>query len=1035
MLMLPRSADFVIATLAVLKSGGCYVPVHESFPAERLRRIAAETGAALVVTDASGLPRARELDLPVVTPGDPGPAGVPASAPDVRVDPEQLAYVMYTSGSTGTPKGVAVTHRDVVELTLDRRWRGGAHACVLLHSSTAFDASTYELWVPLLTGGRLAVAPRDLDVAELRRLLAAHPVTGLWLTAGLFTVLAQEAPDCFAAVREVWTGGDVVPADAVRRVRAACPHTTVVDGYGPTEMTTFALSHPVGPAERVPDALPIGRPLDGVRRYVLDDSLDPVPPGVPGELYLAGAGLARGYTGRAGLTAERFVADPYGPAGSRMYRTGDTVRLTRDGEARFVGRADDQVKIRGFRIEPGEIAAVLAAAPGIAQAEVLVREDPAPHGGTGGTRAKRLVGYVVPEDGAAPDSTDTGALTARLAAVLPDYMVPSAFVALDGMPLTANGKVDRRALPAPDAPDVPAGTGPRTERERVLCDIFASTLGLPTVGADQGFFSLGGDSISSIQLVSAARRAGLVFAVRDVFEHRTPAGLAEIAAEADAGTAETEGDGAGMGDVPATPILAWLAELGGPVDSFHQSALLQVPAGTRDDALAGAVRAVLDHHDALRARLGADGRTLTIPPAGAHADGCLVRVDAAGLRGTGLTELVHEQARQAAAALDPRAGRMLRAVWLDRGPEESGRLLVVGHHLVVDGVSWRILLPDLAEAYGALCAGGEPALQPVRTSLRGWARTLADAARTPERTAQLGHWSRTVGGVPPLLEGRGLDAARDTHATARSLSLRLDAGTTGAVLTRVPEMFHAGVEDVLLAGLILALDGWKEHSSGNSVLVDLEGHGRRDELFPGTDLSRTVGWFTSIHPVRLDAGWLDTEDAWSGGEAAGTLLKRVKEQLRAVPEHGLGYGMLRYLNPRTAPELAGHRGAELGFNYLGRFGAAGTGDWATAPESGALGGGADPRMPLAHVLEVNSLAEDGPDGPRLVAHWRWAGELLGADRVRPLAESWFQALEALAAHAERPGAGGLTPSDIGVPSLSQDEIDELASDLEADWQK
>jgi amino acid adenylation domain-containing protein len=511
-----RSVEMVVSIVAALKAGGAYVPLDPRYPAARMRRILEETSTSVLLTDRVMRERASALPVSVVVVDDDRSlAEEPDHDPGVAVQPGQLAYVMYTSGSTGAPKGVMVTHRDVVGLALDRAFQGGGHERVLLHSPLAFDASTYELWAPLLSGGEVVVAPPgELSLAALERAIAREKVTGLFLSAGLFQLLAEESPTALAGVREVWAGGDVVPASSARRLLDRCPNLTVVDGYGPTETTTFATRHILHRGEPLPSTIPIGRPLDNRRVYVLDSALRPAPPDVVGDFYIAGVGVARGYLERRGLTAERFVADPFGPPGSRMYRTGDRGRLRADGSLELAGRVDQQVKVRGFRIELGEIEAALAGHADIAQVVVAVREDE--------PGDKRIVAYVAPIRG---KKVSASSLSAHVTAILPSFMVPSAFVVLDSLPLTPNGKVDREALPAPDVNRVI--DAPRTPREEALCGLFAEVLGLPGVGVDDSFFALGGHSLLTARLVSRIRSAfGVELSIRTLFENPTVAGLA-----------------------------------------------------------------------------------------------------------------------------------------------------------------------------------------------------------------------------------------------------------------------------------------------------------------------------------------------------------------------------------------------------------------------------------------------------------------------------------------------------------------------------
>ena len=572
---------------------------------------------------------------------------------------------------------------------------------------------------------------------------------------------------------------------------------------------------------------------------------------------------------------------------------------------------------------------------------------------------------------------------------------------------------------------------PRTPREEILCTLFGEVLGLPAVGVSDNFFELGGDSIISIQLVSRARRAGLVITPRAVFQHQTVEALAAVAAPAEGQTAVAPDIATGA--LPLTPIMHWLLERGGPIERFNQALLLQVPAGLHEAHLIGALQAVLDHHDALRLRLivpaqGA-GFSLEVLPAGrVDAKRCLRRIDVCGLDEDARRACIGQQAQAAEARLAPAAGVMVQAVWFDAGAEQAGRLLLTIHHLAIDGVSWRILVPDLAAAWAAVARGEAVALAARGTSFRRWAHRLAGEAQDAGRLAQLGYWTQLLSKPALSLVAGGLDPARDVSGGAGHLTLRLPAAITGALLTRVPAAFHGGINDVLLTGLVLAVTGWcRRHGrgAGTAVLMDLEGHGR-EEIFADVDLSRTLGWFTSLYPVRLDPGALDLAEALAGGPALGRALKTIKEQLRAVADNGLGYGLLRHLNAQTASQLAGFPVPQLGFNYLGRFPAGGEADWAAAAETVTLGGG-DPTLPLAHCIEVNAFTADGGDGATLAATWTWAPALFSPEEVSDLAAGWFAALAALVRHVEQPGAGGRSPCDLPLLALSQAEIERLES--------
>nr|WP_089299344.1 non-ribosomal peptide synthetase [Actinoplanes regularis] len=984
-LCLPRSVEMVAAMLGVWRVGAAFVPLDPQLPAARREFMTVDGGTSLVLSDWD---RSWE-------------SGADVQA--AQLDGRDLAYVIYTSGSTGTPKGVAVAHAGVASLAqvmapvLDV----SAGTAALQFASFSFDASVLDVVTVLGAGGSLVIADGEQrqDMAALSRLVRDANVQ---VASVVPSLLAALDPAQVAGIRRWVLGAEFLSADLASRWSAG---SQVWNTYGPTEATVITTAAPV--TLPVAGAGPsMGRPIGNARVLVLDEFLQPVPVGVVGEVYIGGLGLARGYVNRPDLTAHRFVADPSG-VGGRLYRSGDLARWDSEGLLHFAGRSDEQVKIRGFRIEPAEVQAVLQQHPEVAQAAVVARDN-------------QLIGYLV----AASNELDVAAVREFAAGRLPEYMLPTLLV-LDTLPLNANGKLDQAALPAPDLPTT--GRAAATATEEILCELFAEILGIESVPADASFFELGGDSIMSMLLVSRARRAGLTITARNIFEHRTPAALATVATTEDHATTGEPG----TGDIPLTPVMHELLHRAGDhLDQVYQSTVVVTPAGLDLDTLTASLQALVDHHDMLRATLHTD--RLTVPEPGiVNAGEWTERVDAAGIDGEEFDDLIDRHLREAAERLDPRNGVMAQFVWFDRGPDVQGRLQLVVHHLVMDAVSWRFLVPDLAEAYTTLAAGREVALQPVPTSFRHWSRALTAQAGSPERRAELPHWLETLRDPDPAITVQPVDPARDTGATMRQMSLRLPTDVTTSLLTTVPTAFHAGVEDILLTGFAAAIGEWRRTQGRKSrgVLVDLEGHGRVP-LGDGVELSRTAGWFTNSYPVRLDPGATDFAGLRAGRPVAGQAVKRVKEQLRATPDDGLGYGMLRHLNAETSTELDGLRSAQIGFNYLGRFSDNADGpdgrqrDW--QPTAGGRGGGGTGNdIPVMHPLEAMGVVRDLSEGPHLSLVLSWAADLMEEPTIRELLDLWASALTGLVIHTADTGNGGYTPSDFPLVDLSQDELDDF----------
>ncbi len=861
----PRSAELVAAMLGVVQAGAAYLPIDPGYPAERISFMLTDTRPAAVLCTAATaelLDAAAGDGVPRVVLDDPATAAaIAAGQPlSVRVRPGDVAYVMYTSGSTGVPKGVAVTHAGVAVLAGDRCWGDGAGMAMLAHAPFAFDASTMELWIPLLRGGQVVVAPAgEVDAGVIGRLAARGVVDVVHVTAGVFRVLAEESPGCFAGLAEVWTGGDVVPAAAVARVRAACPGVLIRHIYGPTEVTVCAAVYQLPAGQLAPEVLPVGRPRDNTRVFVLDAGLCPVPPGVTGELYVAGAGVARGYLGRPALTAERFVVCPFGPAGARMYRTGDLARWSAAGELVFAGRADAQVKIRGFRIEPGEIETVLAAHPAVAQAAVLAREDQ--------PGQKRLVGYVVPTS---TGGVDVQVLREHVAARLPEYMVPAAVVVLDVLPVTVNGKLDRGALPAPEFGGALISREPRTAAEEIVCGLFAEVLGLERVGAEDSFFELGGDSLLAMRLIARVRAVlDAEVPIRGLFTDPSPAGIARLA------------ESGGAGRTPLAPVarpevvplsfgqqrMWFLNRLEGAGPVYNMPLALRLTGDLDAEVLEAALGDVADRHESLRTIFPETGGTprqeILAGPAGRPA---------LAVRQAADDDLPDLLAEEAARGFDLRTELPWRAALWTVSPSEHV-LMIVMHHIAGDGWSMGVLARDLGGAYATRSTGQAPHWAPLPVQYADyaiWQRNVLGSEDDPDSPAarQLAYWRQALAGIPEEIP---LPADRPRPASASHQG--------GLVKVRAGADVHAGLVDAARAGgatLFMVVQAalavlLSRHGGGDDIPVGTSIAGRGDAA-----LDDLVGFFLNTLVLRTDL---------SGDPTFTELVARIRETDLAAYAH------------------------------------------------------------------------------------------------------------------------------------------------------
>jgi amino acid adenylation domain-containing protein/non-ribosomal peptide synthase protein (TIGR01720 family) len=997
-LCLDKNPELVVAMVGVLRAGAFFLPVDPQYARERIAGLLDDARPVLLLVDAVGAAR---VPAGVVTAqwridaelGREGAGPKPKELP--IVSPQDVAYLIYTSGSTGRPKGVLVENAGLANLAETQaaitRVRPGQR--VLQFASISFDASVSEIFLTLAGGAALWLEPRETVPApeEFARQLRDARIDHATLPPAL---LAALRPTDFPGLHTLLMAGEAASPELYR---AWSEGRVLFNAYGPTETSVCATMEEIATGA---EDITLGLPIANLTAYVVDDEGELQPLGVPGEIWVGGVGVARGYLGRPDLTAERFVPDPRATIpGARAYRTGDLGRVRPDGRIEFLGRVDDQVKIRGFRVEPGEIEAVLAQHPAVAGALVIAAADD--RGG------KYLVGYALAREGESPEPT---VLRAYLAERLPDYFVPRHVIVLTAWPLNASGKVDRRALPPPTMAEATTATDTAdhapllaSDLERLLASIWREVLHVPEVRPEDNFFELGGDSILSLQIVARAHQAGYALTPRQIFASPTIRGQAAVATRLEqGGSDDTE-----SGDVPLTPIQHWFFAQEQP-DAHHwnQSIVLDLRTAPPPERIARALAAVVERHGAFRLRFqrGADGAWVQRYAEAAPAPELAVHPIAA----------LEAVATQLQASLDLAKGPLWRAAYFVGQGGESPKLFLTIHHLVVDGVSWRILASDLASACAQAEAGGEIGLSAPNASFASWSRALGQRAQTADCGAELAYWRAVGRARGELPRDRPVSADARAVAAMERVSVELDAEATRSLLREASAVYRMRADEVLLTALASTLAEWTGRSAS---VISLENHGR-EALGDTIDVSRTVGWFTSLYPFRLE---LPT--------AAGPReqLIAVKESLRAVPHHGTGFGLLSRLHadPAVRTELAALPSAELCFNYLGQT------DHTLGPDAPfglmdlPVGPDLSPRGYRVHLIDINALVTEG----RLRIHWLFSNRVHSRLTIERLAERFVAQVRSLLAHCLSTDSGAPTPSDFTHVQLEASELDALLADL------
>ncbi|WP_458131692.1 non-ribosomal peptide synthase/polyketide synthase [Pseudomonas sp. R3-41] len=1000
---LPRSEGVIVALLAVLKAGGAYVPLDTSYPRERLAYLIEDSGLALLLTDSrvsaqlplEGADQVLELDRLDLS-------QQPSNAPAVCIDPQNLAYVIYTSGSTGNPKGVSVAHGPLAMhcQAIGERYEMRDSDCEFHFMSFAFDGA-HERWLTSLThGASLLIRDDSLWTPEQTyNAMGEHGVTVVAFPPVYLQQLAEHAEreGNPPKVRIYCFGGDAVPNASFERVKRALDPDYIINGYGPTETVVTPLIWKAGRDVACGAAYaPIGSRIGDRSAYVLDADLNLLPQGMAGELYLGGSGLARGYLNRPGLTAERFVADPFSRSGGLLYRTGDLVRQRADGTFDYLDRIDNQVKIRGFRIELGEVEASLQALEGVREAVVVAQEGAAGSG-------KRLVAYVVANEAVQKDFAEH--LRGQLKATLPAHMVPAYLLLLDRLPLTPNGKLDRKNLPKPDVSQLQQSyVAPRSALEQQLVSIWQDVLKLERVGLRDNFFELGGDSIVSIQVVSRARLVGIHFTPKDLFQHQTIEALAAVAQTG--ARLQLIDQQPATGETALLPIHQWF--FAQPIPDRHhwnQSVMLKPTQALDPQALERALGALVVHHDSLRLDFIEQDERWTARYRDVEAqaaDTLLWQADVADLAAL---EVLGNQAQR---SLRLAGGPLIRAL-LANLADGTQRLLLIVHHLVVDGVSWRILFEDLQSAYRQVLTDATVQLPAKTSAVNAWTAALQDYAAGAPLQAELSFWQQQLHGAPV---GLPWDNPQGGQQQGQAVTIRtaLDKKLTRQSLQQAPAAYRTQVNDLLLTALARVMVRW---TGDDSVWVQLEGHGRED-LFTDIDLSRTVGWFTSLFPARLTPV----------ADDIGASLKQIKEQLRAIPNKGVGFGALAHLGDDLAREtLQALAKPQLTFNYLGQFDGSfdAAADALFVPTTERGGEEVNLQAPLGSPLALDGQVFGG----ELDLSWTFSGELFNTATIQRLADDYLQELTALIVHCCDSHSRGVTPSDFPLARLTQAQLDTL----------
>ncbi|MEL4898617.1 amino acid adenylation domain-containing protein [Crocosphaera sp. Alani8] len=1016
-LYIDRSIDLIIAILAIHKIGATYLPLDPTLPQEGLDFRLKDVDVTALITQDNLFKNIQNFSRTLINLDIEKDKISEAKEENVNIEvsANNLAYIIYTSGSTGKPKAVAVEHKQLMNYVYSIIERLKLpEVCHFAHvSSLAADLGNTAIFPTLFMGGCLHLISenRVTDVNKLAEYCRRYPIDCLKIVPSHLSTLiaAANSPEEILPNQRLILGGETLNWTLVEQITEYKPECQIFNHYGPTETTIGVLTYPVNLEKRPQTAqtVPIGSPINNTQIYLLDRYLNPVSINVPGEIYIGGENLTRGYLNRSKLTDEKFITNPFNPE-QKLYKTGDLARYLGDGNIEFLGRVDNQVKLRGFRLELGEIEANLNKHQDIRDAIVLLRDN--------SQNNKYLVAYVTTHQDLVSNSHQLKAeIINYLKTQLPDYMIPRVFIFLKTLPLTTNGKIDRSQLPDPELCSISENyVAPSNAIEETLIRIWSDILGQEEIGINHNFFELGGDSILSIQIIARANQAGIKITPKQLFEHQTVAKLATVA---EINSRPSSEEGLTEGSAIITPIQKWFFEQNNP-ETFHwnQAVLLEVEENINIEYLEQSFKHLLLHHDGLRLIFKTEDNvwTQTYSPPSEFTP--FEVVDLSNISSSEQTEKLQEKINECQRSLNLSEGPIMRATLLHLGNNQPSRLLIVIHHLVVDGVSWRILLQDFGIVYQQLKQGQKIELPLKTTSFQKWGENLKIYAQSEELKSELDYW---LGQVPinnqsiPIDYSVGLD--ENKVASTDHLIVSLGEEKTRLLIEDIPQVYNTQINDILLTALVQTFANWLDEYS---LLIDLEGHGRED-LFEDVDISRTIGWFTSIFPVLLTIPKASNQ---------GEMIKSIKEQLRQIPNKGIGYGILRYLTMDEAirNELKDRTKSQVRFNYLGQVNEYDFQSYLLKVASESTGLSKSPTSVNNYLIDINSIVSSN----RLQVTWSYSKKLYQTSTIKKLAQGYINALEKLIEHCQSSDAGGYTPSDFSATGLSQDELDDLLLEID-----